>query len=91
MLILLKYNNYIQSNIEYNENIILNDINIEIMKGQTVAIVGKSGSGKTTFSDVDGQGQKKKDQGAYNQNPSVRADFNAKPKEVQYFSSKSLI
>ena len=35
-----------------NENIILNDINIEIMKGTTVAIVGKSGSGKTTFSDL---------------------------------------
>ena len=38
------------------------------------------------FSDVDGQGQKKKDQGAYNQNPSVRADFNTKPKEINIFA-----
>ncbi len=32
--------------------------------------------GETAFPDVDGQGQKKYDQGAYNQKPSVRTDFN---------------
>jgi len=37
---------------EENENTILQNINIEIIKGQTIAIVGKSGSGKTTFSDL---------------------------------------
>ncbi len=32
-----------------NENIILEDINLKIDKPMTIAIVGKSGSGKTTF------------------------------------------
>ena len=35
-----------------NENMILENINLEIKKGQTIAIVGKSGSGKTTLSDL---------------------------------------
>ena len=35
-----------------NENMILEKINLEIKKGQTIAIVGKSGAGKTTLSDL---------------------------------------
>jgi ATP-binding cassette, subfamily B, bacterial MsbA len=33
----------------YHEDIILRNINLKIPKGKTVALVGKSGSGKTTF------------------------------------------
>tara|TARA_B100000029_G_scaffold142722_1_gene137959 strand:+ start:3350 stop:5176 length:1827 start_codon:yes stop_codon:yes gene_type:complete len=53
--------NYFKSNIIFkNVNFkyqndsrnILNQINTEIKKGQTIAIVGKSGSGKSTFSEL---------------------------------------
>ena len=37
---------------ENNKNTILEDINFEIIKGQTIAIVGKSGAGKTTLTDL---------------------------------------
>ena len=37
---------------ENNNNTILEDINFEILKGQTIAIVGKSGAGKTTLTDL---------------------------------------
>ena len=37
---------------ENNNNTILEDINFEIIKGQTIAIVGKSGAGKTTLTDL---------------------------------------
>ncbi|PID89070.1 MAG: antibiotic ABC transporter ATP-binding protein, partial [Bacteroidia bacterium] len=37
----------------YNENVaVLQNISVEIAKGQTVALVGKSGAGKTTFVDL---------------------------------------
>lgn len=36
-------------NIIINKNIILNNINLTIEKGQKVAIIGKNGSGKTSF------------------------------------------
>ena len=37
---------------ENNKNTILEDINFEIIKGQNIAIVGKSGAGKTTLTDL---------------------------------------
>ena len=36
----------------YNDEPILKDINLKILKGQTVAIVGKSGAGKSTMADL---------------------------------------
>lgn len=37
---------------KYGENWVLKDINLEIKKGQTIALVGQSGSGKTTMVDL---------------------------------------
>ncbi len=37
---------------KYGENWVLKNINLEIKKGQTVALVGQSGSGKTTMVDL---------------------------------------
>ncbi len=36
----------------YNNEPVLKDINLKIMKGQTVAVVGKSGAGKSTMADL---------------------------------------
>ncbi len=36
----------------YNQEPVLKDINLKILKGQTVAIVGKSGAGKSTMADL---------------------------------------
>lgn len=36
-------------NVVINKNIILNNINLKIKKGQKIAIIGKNGSGKTSF------------------------------------------
>lgn len=38
----------------YSNQLILNDVNIEIFKGEKLAIVGPSGSGKTTFLNIAG-------------------------------------
>ena len=46
----IKYNNV---SFSYTEgNVVLQQINLEIHKGQTVALVGQSGSGKTTIADL---------------------------------------
>ncbi len=36
----------------YDDKIVLNNISLEIPKGKTIALVGQSGSGKTTFVDL---------------------------------------
>ncbi|MBA4410897.1 MAG: ABC transporter ATP-binding protein [Bacteroidota bacterium] len=36
----------------YDEKVILNSVSLEIEKGKTIALVGQSGSGKTTFVDL---------------------------------------
>jgi subfamily B ATP-binding cassette protein MsbA len=36
----------------YNNEPVLRDINLKIKKGQTIAVVGKSGAGKSTFADL---------------------------------------
>ncbi|HKK41604.1 MAG TPA: ATP-binding cassette domain-containing protein, partial [Bacteroidales bacterium] len=36
----------------YNNEPVLKDINLKIMKGRTVAVVGKSGAGKSTMADL---------------------------------------
>lgn len=36
----------------YNNEAVLRDINLKIKKGQTIAVVGKSGAGKSTFADL---------------------------------------
>jgi subfamily B ATP-binding cassette protein MsbA len=36
----------------YEEKVVLNNISLEIKKGKTIALVGQSGSGKTTFVDL---------------------------------------
>lgn len=36
----------------YDEKIVLNKVSLEIPKGKTIALVGQSGSGKTTFVDL---------------------------------------
>lgn len=38
----------------YSNQLILNDVNLEIFKGEKLAIVGPSGSGKTTFLNIAG-------------------------------------
>lgn len=36
----------------YDEKVVLNDVSLKIEKGKTIALVGQSGSGKTTFVDL---------------------------------------
>jgi subfamily B ATP-binding cassette protein MsbA len=45
----IKYNNIF---FKYKENFVINGIDLSIAKGQTVALVGQSGSGKTTMVDL---------------------------------------
>lgn len=45
----IKYDNV---NFKYNTEPVLNNINLEIKKGQTIALVGQSGGGKTTLADL---------------------------------------
>ena len=44
--VLLKVSNLMKS---FNEHIVLNDISLDIVKGEVVSIIGASGSGKTTL------------------------------------------
>ncbi|MDP4185726.1 MAG: ABC transporter ATP-binding protein, partial [Bacteroidota bacterium] len=43
---------YNKINFAYQKDDVLKDIEVEIPKGKTVALVGQSGSGKTTFADL---------------------------------------
>ena len=43
---------YEQVHFRYTENVVLSDVNLEIKKGQTIALVGQSGSGKSTLVDL---------------------------------------
>ncbi|MDR0546493.1 MAG: ABC transporter ATP-binding protein/permease [Dysgonamonadaceae bacterium] len=45
----IKYENI---RFRYRENWVINDVNLEIPKGKTVALVGQSGSGKSTMADL---------------------------------------
>ncbi|MBN2167078.1 MAG: ABC transporter ATP-binding protein [Marinilabiliaceae bacterium] len=52
---LKSFDNYIEYRdvqFAYEDKIVLNKVNLKIMKGTTVALVGQSGSGKTTFVDL---------------------------------------
>tara|TARA_R110002072_G_scaffold218213_1_gene375897 strand:- start:13899 stop:15617 length:1719 start_codon:yes stop_codon:yes gene_type:complete len=50
------FQNHIEfSNVKFaynNKNIVLNNINLKIKRGQTIGIIGQSGSGKSTFIDL---------------------------------------
>ncbi len=53
--VLTSFNNHIEfKNVSfaYNEVIILNNINLKIEKGKTIALVGSSGAGKSTLADL---------------------------------------
>ena len=43
---------YRNMSFKYNVDYVLNDINVTIKKGQTIALVGQSGSGKTTMAEL---------------------------------------
>jgi len=45
----IEYNNV---SFRYKENYVLQDINLKLEKGKTIALVGQSGSGKSTFVDL---------------------------------------
>jgi len=44
--------NFKNVSFSYEENLILDKINLKIKKGQTIGIIGESGSGKSTFADL---------------------------------------
>ncbi len=43
---------YKNVNFAYDEKVVLNNVSLKIEKGKTIALVGQSGSGKTTFVDL---------------------------------------
>lgn len=54
-LLIKKFTNEIRYNnvsFKYEKDLVINHINLEIKKGQTVALVGQSGSGKSTLVDL---------------------------------------